>query len=200
MTEKILNFLDHSGGQGLSRARVLECDGRTAMLLGGHRVVRAELAPSLLLSPRPGDTALLYEDGEGAFLLSILARPAEGGARGILRLPPKSSLAVEELTLAAPRLEIAAGETRLRTSTLSAEGGVASLRFSILSQVASRIQSFARNLLTKAKSAEIKAGSARLDTENLSLQASEDIRARARHVDLLAKGSFRVDGRTINLG
>ncbi|MDR2340364.1 MAG: DUF3540 domain-containing protein [Deltaproteobacteria bacterium] len=199
MPTNILEFSPGKETQGFIKAKVLEATPGDALVLSGQRLLRAELSRSLLLSPTPGDTVLVHEDQDGAFLLSVLKRE-NAEALGVLRLPKKSALSLSELTLNAPKLEVMATETSVRSSSLSLEGAVMSVRFSVLGQIVSRIHTFAKNILSRSKDMELRAERANIEADNINLTASEDFRARARHMDLLAKGAFKVDGRIIKLG
>ena len=162
-------------------------------------MLRAEVSASLLLQPVPGDTVLIFEDGEGAFVLSVLSRE-RAAEEGVLRLPEKSALHVRELDLTASSLRVRSGDARLKASHLSMEGGVLSMRFATLSQIASRISQFARNLLFRSKSLEARCGSGNVNAGRIRLSATEDLRAEGTTIDLKAEASFRADGKSVHIG
>ena len=198
MDKQILNFPPESDGLGLSRAKVLET-GSQILLLKGNRVLKAELSASLLLAPAPGDAVLIFEDAEGAYVLSVLSREraAEPGA---LRLPEKTALCVRGLDLTAASLKVRSVKAELKASEAVLEGGVLSLRFSAITQIAGRMAAFARNLLCRSKSLELRAKSSSLKAQRISLSAAEDLRAEAELIDLNAGAAFNADGKAVNIG
>ncbi|MDR2405155.1 MAG: DUF3540 domain-containing protein [Deltaproteobacteria bacterium] len=198
MNESVLNFSPSREGGTLSRARVIK-GGATPLISMEGRILSPKLSFSLMVEPMEGDLALIFEDDLGGVLLSILER-ADDKATGFLRLPQKSAVNLQELKVDLSKLKLKTQEGEIHSGALTLAGALCSMRFSVISKVASKIQTFARNILTRAKSLEVEGESTRLSGDNLTLTAQHDLRARAGLMDLKSKTSFRVDGRSISLG
>lgn len=167
-------------------------------------------APSCLVVPLPGDTALLHGRRGQAVILAILARapgqdttlsPADGGLLA-LRAGEIALDASQRLTARAPKGEFDLAQATLRSATALLLAGTASLAAGLLRSAAERIEQTAGHLVATAGrrttriQAEdmLNAGSSLTSVETLAVNRS------GGSTIMTARQDLRVDAERIGLG
>jgi hypothetical protein len=199
----------------LVSARVLEAQGELFRVLVGNAAHAAGLAASCLLRPESGDTVLLAELESGERLvLAVLFR--DQTAPATLRLPPKSALRCEDMTLAAARLDLCGQDKlRLETRDMAVAAAAADVRVAEVHTLSDTVECCCRSLSSLGKTAlsvfqsvtqclgssrrmvegedETRAGSS-------TLVADETVTVMSKNGLHLAEESSRTDAKLIQLG
>ncbi len=165
-------------------------------------MLQARRATSLLITPQCGDTVLVAQTTQDAWILHILER-GEVTASVDIRVPGAKSvrLSAPELLVEAPRLRVRSAEAEATVGrlTVAAEWiAVAANRLQVWSrllhqQADSWVQQ-ARQRITRVEGTDL--SSAR----NLVLQGDEFARVDAGVVQVQAKNEVMIDGKRVVVG
>jgi hypothetical protein len=186
----------------LTKGLVLETDDDLTLVSTDQGLVQATCAASCFIRPQNGDEVLIYKDeGESeAFVLAILRRNKQIDEAEIV-LPTRSRLKSEHLTLDTPILDTQASQIDVKTNKINLKGDLISLNFSIFQQVGRIFTSFFRSFLCRSKEAHLEVEETSvINASRIKLTAKDDLIARSSNLDLQAKDSVKIDGRSIRLG
>lgn len=170
----------------------------------------ARRAASCLLDPAPGDEVLIARSGRRAYVVAVLERVAPDSAATLgVAGADKLCLAAPELALEAghslgartPVLTVAATRVRARLGTVQALGHALKSRWD-------QVFSGTRRRDQISDLAVERTGTRIVAVDELDIlkagQRQEEVKAarvvRAGHVDTVARGEVRIDGKRINLG
>lgn len=165
-------------------------------------VLRARRATSLLITPRCGDTVLVAQTAQGAWILHILERD-EVTASADIRVPGAKSV-----RLWAPELHVESPRLRVRSAEAQASFGRVSLASEWIAVAANRLQVWSRLLHQQADSWVQQArqritrveGTDLSSARNLVLQGDEVARVDAGVVQVQAKNEVMIDGKRVVVG
>lgn len=166
----------------------------------GHSLAEASVAPSCLIGPKAGDEILLYQEGPEAYILAILRRDDQSG-EALLELPPKARLTSKSLTIDSPSLSAKSERIDVSSAKVSLAGSLLAFDFSIF-QLAGRIMtSVFRSVFCRSRETRLEVEeTAAINAGRVTLMGQEEIIARTGILDLQAKDSVKIDGRSIRLG
>jgi hypothetical protein len=185
----------------LFRGRVLEILGPETVMVAGESEVRpARRAASCLISPSPGDEVLCALDGETAFILAVLTL-ADPWAVASCRLPARSEISADELSVKARELSGETERAGLKADRLALAGDHLTLSWRVLRLAAGLFSAALGSLLSKTKTSRVVVEStASLETGRLSVRTDGDLTARSASLDIKAEGPVVIDGRALRLG
>lgn len=187
----------------LATGTVHSRQGDALLVAGPFGLVRALRADGCLLAPNVRDTVLLalMDDGE-AWVISVL-RQAVGVAQAEseLRLPEKTRLHGQRLTLEAEELRLNGRSVDIRAGLLSLGGRVLLQGFAV-------VQTICRHLGERALRRSGRYAALEEDVRDLAHRSAGRVRSEARtsyrlraeHADIRAAEQVDIDGRHIKVG
>lgn len=163
----------------------------------------ARQAGSCLLAPAVGDKVLVYQDGDDAFVLSVLVR-ADAERTPDISVPGAKSLrvvATEELELTGKMVRLKADKLTVLAEVLAQSVGSVALHAKSVVETVVEKFSTARTLTVKAENRSTRIEKTDTMSAGTLIQKIDGVALQNSEIALIkAKQDVRVDGERISLG
>ncbi|WP_437811511.1 DUF3540 domain-containing protein [Sorangium sp. So ce1078] len=170
--------------------------GRNARVAAPSGEREAEIAPSCLVSPAPGDRVLVVSSGEEAYVLAVLRRLHGGETKMVFHEDVSLSvlngrlriLAQEGVDLVSPQ------DLHVRAGAVTADAGEVRVGFSLLDLVGQSIAARTKKVRLVAEAVDTIAGRIYQRTKTFFRRTDELDRVEARNMDRRAEELYHLHG------
>jgi hypothetical protein len=179
---------------------VLEADEGRYLIAAPQAVYQATLAASCLVEPKVDDLILGCLDQDDCFILAVLKR-ADSQTQAVMNFPQNTQIKASAITLNVGDLKTRSVKTELSSQEFSVKGENLSLSFRLITMAASLVTSVFRSFFNRSRNLTLKVDSnAAIAANRLTACAEQDMAFRAGGIDIQAKDSVKIDGRSLRLG
>jgi hypothetical protein len=184
----------------LNCGQVLETGEEFYLISTSDFVFPCSLAASCPVKPQVGDEVLCCTNQENSFVLSILKR-ANADSEAMLNFPDKAQVNASCLTFNADNIKSHSLNTEINTQDFLVKGHNLSFSFKLIHLVSDLVTSVFRSFFNRSRNMCLKVDStATIVTNRLVVTSEEDLSLKAGGLDLKAKDSVVIDGRSLRLG